>query len=82
MKVYQFKHQEILLNETVLNEELLLDGYRDQLLNLLTRHNISNKKIFEVISLNTYRITSNPLTVSSLLKNNVLPAFVFLSCSN
>lgn len=82
MKVYQFKYQEILLNETVLNEELLLDGYRDQLLNLLTRHNISNKKIFEVISLNTYRITSNPLTVSSLLKNNVLPAFVFLSCSN
>jgi hypothetical protein len=66
----------------MLNEELLLEGYRDQLLNLLTRHSISNKKIFEVISLNTYRISSNPLMVSSLLRNKELPPFVFLTCSN
>ena len=82
MKVYHFKHQEILLNEAVINDEQLVELYKDLLLKLLVRHQVSSKKIFEVINLNNYTISSKPFIVEFMLKKEVLPSFVFFTCSN
>ncbi|MDN3656882.1 hypothetical protein QWZ08_14640 [Ferruginibacter paludis] len=82
MKVYHFKHQEILLNDEFLPEAQLVEMYKDILLSLMARHELSRKKIFESVDIIYHNITVNPLTVVTLLKKQELPPFVFLACRN
>ncbi len=82
MKIYQFKQQEIFLNDGVTNEERYLEVYKNLLLNLLISRNISQKKIFQALNLNSYTVSSKPFIVEPLLKKKTLPPFVFLTCKN
>jgi hypothetical protein len=82
MKVYHFKHQEILLNDQLVQEPQLVEMYKDMLLRLMVRHELSTKKIFESIDIIHHRVSRNPLTVVTLLKKQQLPPFVFLACRN
>jgi hypothetical protein len=82
MKVYHFKHQEILLNDESLQEAQLVEMYKDILLRLMVRHELSKKKIFESIDVIYHTISVNPLTVVTLLQKQELPPFVFLACRN
>jgi hypothetical protein len=82
MKVFHFKHQEILMNDQLLQEAELVEMYKDILLKMMVRHDISIKKTFESIDIVYHRVSSNPLTVVTLLKQEQLPPFVFLCCRN
>jgi hypothetical protein len=82
MKVYHFKHQEILLNEQALQDAQTLELYKDIVPGMMVRHELSKKKIFEGIDIIYHKISVNPLTVVTLLKKQELPPFVFLACRN
>lgn len=82
MKVYQFKHQEIFVNDAALNEEKFVEQYNEFFETLLRCKNISKMRIYQSINLNNYTISSRSFTIEPLLKKSTLPAFQFLACLN
>lgn len=83
MRVFQFKHQEILITDRLdINEESFVSQYKELLDDLLLINHISNKKVFECINLKNYKVTSSPVMIESLLRNNEIPPFRFLTGKN
>lgn len=82
MKVYQYKHNEILMNESLLHEHSFVDVYNELFNKLLLSGNISEKKIYQSLNILNNKITSAPHIVKALLLKNDLPAFKFLICKN
>lgn len=82
MKVYQFKYQEIFVNDTAINEEKFVEQYNQFFETLLRFKNISKMKIYQSINLNSYTISSKSFTIEPLLKKSTLPPFQFLACLN
>ena len=82
MKVYQFKYQEIFVNEAVVNEEQFVGQYNEFFEELLRYRNISKMKIYQVINLSNFSISSNAVVIEPLLKKRILPPFRFLTCRN
>ena len=82
MKVYQLKNHEILLNESLFNEERFVEQYRNLIEKELMVASISNKRIYQCIKLSNNTISSKSLLIASLLRKNILPPFQFLVCKN
>lgn len=82
MKVYQFKYQEIFVNEAAVNEEQFIGQYNEFFEVLLRYRNISKMKIYQVINLSNFSISSNAVVIEPLLKKRTLPPFRFLTCRN
>lgn len=82
MKVYQLRHHEVLMNETLLNEGRFIEQYKKLLDDQLRFHTIINKKIFQSVNICSGIITSKPLITEALLRKQQLPAFQFLTCKN
>lgn len=82
MKVYQYKHNEIFMIESFVQDEIMVDAYNKLFDELLINRNVSNKMIYESFNLLNYKITSAPHIVKSLLMKEELPAFKFLVCKN
>ncbi|MGG9961043.1 hypothetical protein [Ferruginibacter sp. SUN106] len=82
MKMYQFKYQEILMNESFVNEERFLEQYKYLFEEILNFHSINSKNVYESINISGNRISSKPLVIETLLRKNRLPAFQFLVCKN
>jgi len=80
MKVFQSKHHEVLLSDSVLDSEKFLTQHNTLFEELLRVGNISEKMTFEAII--QYKITSKPFLTASLLRMKTLPAFNFLVCKN
>lgn len=82
MKVYQYKHNEIFIIESVLYEDRLIDAYNKLFDELLLSRNISDKKIYQSVNILNNKITSAPHIIKALLMKFKLPAFKFLICKN
>jgi hypothetical protein len=82
MKVYQFKHNEIFIVGSPVNEERLIESYDLLFEDILYYRNISDKRIFEVLNLCDYTIKSAPIVTKEMLRKKILPVFQFLICKN
>lgn len=82
MKVYQLTYHEVLMNETLLNEERFIEQYKNLLDHQLRYHTIINSKVFQSVNICSGVITSKPLVTEALLRKHHLPAFQFLTCKN
>jgi hypothetical protein len=82
MKVYQLKHHQMYLTEDSLTEEQFIEQYKELLNELLRYRNLGQNRMYEVISLINYTISSQPLHTEALLRKSTLPPFRFLACKN
>ncbi len=82
MRVYHFKHREILMNESAFTEERFIEQYNEFLGDFLSGRTISKMRIYQVINLVNFTISSKPFLTEPLLKKHDLPAFKFLTCNN
>jgi len=82
MKAYKFEHNEILINDTCINEYKLADAYNKLFDELLLSRNISTKKVYLSFNLINSKFSSTPHVVKALLSKKILPAFEFLICKN
>jgi hypothetical protein len=82
MRVYHFKHREILVNEAAFNEERLIEQYNELFGHLLRASVISKMRVYQVINLAKFTISSKPFLTEPLLRKHDLPAFKFLTCNN
>lgn len=82
MKIYQFKYKEIFITDSIMNEERFAEAYNKLLDESLNLNSICSKKIYEAFNLTTYSISSKYYIIESLLRKNMLPAFLFLICKN
>lgn len=82
MKVYHFKHREIFVNESSFNEEQFIEQYNEFFGELLRCRNIGKMRIYQVINLGNFTISSKPFITEPLLRKQALPAFKFLTCNN
>ncbi len=82
MKTYLFKHNEIFITDSIMNEGRFADAYNKLLDESLNLNSICNKKIYEAFNLNTYTVSSKYYIIEPLLRKNMLPAFLFLICKN
>jgi len=82
MKVYKYKHKEIFIIESTLQEDRMAVAYNKLFVELLLNREISDKKIYLSFNLLNKKITSEPYIVKALLMKNNLPTFEFLICKN
>ena len=82
MRVFQYKHQEILISEQFVHEERFIEQYRGIAAEMLRIGNISRNKIYQSVKLQNHTITSNPLVIETLLRKKEWPPFQFLACKN
>ena len=82
MKIFQHKHQEILFNDGLDQEESFIEQYRDLFETELRIHHISQRKIYEAFDVPGGNITSKPFIIASLLRKDKLPPFHFLAGKN
>lgn len=82
MRVYHFKHREILVSEAAFNEERFIEQYNEFMGDFLRGSTISKLRIYQVINLVNFTISSKPFLTEPLLKKHNLPAFKFLTCNN
>jgi hypothetical protein len=82
MRVYHFKHSEILVNEAAFNEERFIEQYNEFFGHLLRASVISKMRVYQVINLANFTISSKPFLTEPLLRKHDLPAFKFLTCNN
>lgn len=82
MKIYQFKYREIFITDSIINEERFAEAYNKLLDESLNLNSICSKKNYEAFNLNAYTVTSKYYIIESLLRKNILPAFLFLIAKN
>ncbi len=82
MKLFAFKYHEILLNETIINEERFVHQYKNLFDVILGANYISHCRIYECVDIAKGAVSAKPLLTARLLKKNSLPPFQFLICNN
>ncbi len=82
MRAFQLKYYQILLLDVETSEFSKLEQYHTLFSEILNTGSLKNKKIFQAMLLNKFKVTSNPITIQKLLHTKELPPFQFLICKN
>lgn len=82
MKAYQAKFHQMLIKESVADEQLLVASYSKLFDGILNTRNIIDLEIYEILNLNNYTISSRPFVIEPILRKKTLPAFHFLIAKN
>jgi hypothetical protein len=82
MKAYLYKHNEIFMVNSNINEAWLVDAFNELFNKLLFSASISEQRIYQSFSIGNNTITSEPHIVKDLLLKKELPPFKFLICKN
>ena len=82
MKVYQFKFRETFILDAAINEERFMDAYNSMFDELLLIRNISRSRVYVVLDLSSFTVSSTPFLTEPLLRKSILPPFRFLVCKN